>query len=263
MEDTTIDYIFSSNINDKEFHRLQLLEECVDDFSKLNLLEAGIKHSSNCLEIGAGAGSILKWMANVLDENSQITAVDKNTRYINSFGRSNVIVLEDNIQNLEFYQSFDLIHARYVLIHNPNALELMVKLVGMLKPNGRLVIEEADFTSAYWVDKHYKNGGNRVNKAICTMFSNMGLNPAYGFDVMADMQNAGLEIVRTSSDMHLSRGRSKMANMMKASVEALEEKYIATGVCNKKDIACYLKGTQDPDSLQVYYTTTAVVGLKH
>jgi 2-polyprenyl-3-methyl-5-hydroxy-6-metoxy-1,4-benzoquinol methylase len=61
---------------------------------------------------------------------------------------------------------FDLVHCRYVLIHNSNNAEMLGKLCRLVRPGGFLVVEEPDFTSAMLLnrDEDYRR---RVNNAIC------------------------------------------------------------------------------------------------
>ena len=66
-----------------------------------------------------------------------------------------------------------------------------------------MVVEEADSTTSRWIDPIYKEGGNKVNDAGCALFRSMGLNPAYGMDVIIDMQGVGMEILKIVPNMHL------------------------------------------------------------
>lgn len=255
-------YIFTSNQSEKEYQRLRLLEEACDKKTQSILLESGLREGCNCLEIGPGAGSILKWMKNIVGSKGIVTGVDKNTEHVKHLKKQSIVIVEGLVQDIKFENKFDLIHTRYVLIHNSNGYGLISKLVKLLNPSGVLVIEEPDFTTAKWIDEHYKESGNKVNRAGCAIFRNMGLNPAYGMDVILDMQKAGLEIVKISPEIHLEAGNSPVAKIMGESVKTLIEKYIETRECNKMDIENYIKGTKDPKSLEVYYTTISIIGKK-
>lgn len=236
-----------------------MLERAFDSQTISVLLEAGIKEGMRCLEIGPGAGSILKWMAKVVGPSGEAVGIDRNIEHVRHFDSHPIRIIEGNFQETDFHEKFDLIHSRYVLIHNEAGAELISKLSGLLSPEGVLVVEEADFTTSKWIDPIYKESGNNVNNAGCELFRSMGLNPAYGMDVMVDIQRAGMEILKIVPTMHLERGNSPVAQMMGESIRTLRSRYVGTGKCSDSDINNYIDGTKDERSLQVYYTTISVI----
>ncbi len=75
------EYIFSDNQEDNEYYRLRLLEEAFDKKTKRILRDAGLIEGWKCLEIGPGAGSILKWMAGIVGDTGVVVGLDKSTKY--------------------------------------------------------------------------------------------------------------------------------------------------------------------------------------
>jgi hypothetical protein len=59
-------YVFAANQSNKEYHRLRLVENAFDDKTQSILLKSGLKAGFSCLEVGPGAGSILKWMKEIV-----------------------------------------------------------------------------------------------------------------------------------------------------------------------------------------------------
>ena len=53
-------YIFDNNSHEREFRRLQLVEAANDPTTIALLEETGIQAGWHCLELGTGAGSILR-----------------------------------------------------------------------------------------------------------------------------------------------------------------------------------------------------------
>jgi hypothetical protein len=76
------------------------------------------------------------------------------------------------------------------------------------------------------------------------------------------MRETGFEIDSVEAECHLCPGGSPVAQVMSASVEALREKYVATGVASEADINSYVSDANDPTTWCVYYTTVRVVGRK-
>jgi hypothetical protein len=55
-------YIFEDNTIEREYHRLRLIEGANDPTTIALLQHIGIQPGWSSLELGAGAGSILRWL---------------------------------------------------------------------------------------------------------------------------------------------------------------------------------------------------------
>ena len=66
---TTTNYIFDEHQQDQELVRLRMIEELFDQTTIEHLERTGIREGWCCLELGAGAGSIMKWMGSVVGGN--------------------------------------------------------------------------------------------------------------------------------------------------------------------------------------------------
>src|SRR5439155_19889569 len=151
---------------------------------------------------------------------------------------------------------------RYVLIHNRADEEMLRKLASLLKPGGFLVVEEPDFSSAKLLNWQGDASQQRVNNAICRMFDELRLDPAYGLSLPAKIALQGLQIVEVDSRLHLARGGSAVARMMAASTRALAAKYVDTGEATDSDIEAYTTNAANDRFWAVYYATISVVARK-
>ena len=255
-------YIFTENEHDHEFRRLQLLEQAFDVKTQGIIKNTGIRPGWKCLEIGAGAGSILKWLSDLVGPEGTVIGIDKNTKYIQHLTDPPIKIIEGLIQDIDLEEQFDLIHARYVLVHNLDSLTLIANIEKLLKPGGLLILEEPDFMTARWIDSQYAEFGNKVNRAMCGMFKDMGLNPAYGSEMSIGLHQKGLEILSLQADLHLCQGKSKVAQVMAESTKVLQQRYVDTGMAEEYDVVKYIEGTDDPTSLAIYYSTISCVSQK-
>jgi len=254
------EYIFSSAQKESEYKRLCLIQDSFDDKSKKHLKKAGLKINMDVLEVGLGAGSLAKWLSEEVTNSGSVLAVDLNTDY--ALDTQGYDVLQGDILDLEISKKFDLIHLRYVLIHNTSSKEIIKKLYSLLKPEGKLVLEEPDFTLAKWIDAKDIDACKRVNSAICKMFQSKGLKPHYGSTSYLSLEEAGFHIQDNTSYLHLCSGGDDIAKVMYLSTKALEQSYTQTGGCSAEDIQAYLQACEDPDSLCVYYATIAIIAQK-
>lgn len=259
-----VEYIFHNSQDQEELERLRVVEAVFDPASRRRLLEVGLKAGWRCLEVGAGAGSIMKWMGEVVGRDGKIVAVDINPRFVANSGLPNVEVLRADIRNIELASQFDLVHARHVLIHVPDFEVALGKMLDCLKPEGWIVIEEPDFSAARAIAGNAADcqSVNRVNQAIFRMFSSMGMDYSLGVKLPHVLQKLGLKRLSVENEAHLSGGGSAVARIMKMSTLQLSEKYIATGEATRADLERYCRFAENPDSWAVYSATVGVTGQK-
>ena len=259
------EYIFSDAEKFHELERLQAIEKIFDKATRQRILATGITEKWQCLEVGAGAGSIAQWLSTVVGENGKVVAVDVETSFLANIKSSNMEILQADIRDLPLpNKSFDLIHARYLLIHIPDFQLALSKMLDLLKPGGWLVIEEPDFSASRAIagEDAMCASVNRVNRAIQKMFTEKEMNYALGINLPAIFQQRGLKKLSVENDVPISHGGSGIAKMMKMSTMQLAQKYIATGEATQSDIEKYCLFTDDPNTWGIYYGTVGVIAQK-
>ena len=123
--------------------QLALLEACLDPVSVAQLERLGVGPGWRCLEVGAGGGSVARWLAERVGPSGHVTATDLDISHLRVGDR--VRVLRHDISAEELPEGpWDLIHARLVLQHLPARRELVAKLAAGLRPGGWLLVEDFD-----------------------------------------------------------------------------------------------------------------------
>ncbi len=199
------EYIFERHQGDRELARLQMIEEALDPATITYLETTGLRSGSRCLELGAGAGSIMKWMGSVVGASGRVVGVDRDTKHLQHLTDPRFQIIEGDFLDVRLDEPFDLVHCRYVLIHNRTSTEILAKLCTHLTPGGYLVIEEPDFTCAKLLTQAGDAARQQVNNAICRMFENLGLNPGYGLELPQRVAAQGLQVITTDSRLHLAQ----------------------------------------------------------
>ena len=256
-------YIFDDATEQREFERLRALEAVFDPATIRRLLGTGPLRGRACLEVGAGAGSIAAWLAEQVGASGRVVAVDSNTRFLNELGGVEVIEAPLGAAKLA-PGSFDVVHARYVAIHNADHQGLLDEMVRTLAPGGWLVIEEPDFSTAAPLTgpEHLRRAVQNVNRAILDLFVDRGMDPALGSRLPSLLSQRCLELVSIEFDAHAVCGTSALAAVMRMSTQQLASKYIATGRAQDADITGYVEFTRSPACWGIYYTTVAVAARK-
>jgi SAM-dependent methyltransferase len=258
-------YIFTDTSYVSELKRLQAIERVFDPASRRQILAAGLTEAWHCLEIGAGAGSIAQWLAQVVGDRGEVVAVDLDTRFIADIKLPNLKILEADIRSVPLVEdSFDLIHARYVLIHLPDFEAVLSKLLALLKPGGAIVLEEPDFSVAKAIvgDPTACESFAKIHRAIAKIYANKGIDFDLGIKLPSICQTLGLKHSCLENHVPISKGGSELALMMKMSAMQLAEQYMATGEVSQTDIENYYEFTENPNAWAIYYATVRITGKK-
>jgi len=125
-----------------ELRRLQLREQVMDPITRIIVADRGLSSSWRCLELGAGTGSVARWLAERCRQ-GRVVATDLDVRHLEPLRELNVDVLRHDVVGDDFPgQSFDLIHARSLLANVPERDTVLQKIVRWLAEGGWAVIEE-------------------------------------------------------------------------------------------------------------------------
>jgi ubiquinone/menaquinone biosynthesis C-methylase UbiE len=258
-------YVFQRVDDQRELERLRMIERVFDPASRRRLLAVGLQAGWRCLEVGPGAGSMMNWMGEVVSSTGRVVAVDLDPKFLREVNRPNVSVVRADIRAAQLpQQSFDVVHARYVLIHLPDYEVALTTMLDCLKPGGWLVLEEPDFSASRGIvgDEDELASVHKVNQAVTKMYVTLRMDHALGLKLPALLQRRGLQDLIVENDAPLCAGRSGMAMVMKMSAEQLREKYLDTGVVKQSDLERYCRFADDPSTWAIYYATIAVSGQK-
>jgi len=206
--------------------RLGYLEQCFDGGTTRRLAGLGVGAGWRCLEVGAGGGSITRWLADRVGPTGRVVAVDLDTRFVADVGTGNVEVHERDIaaDGLPGV-GYDLIHARAVLMHIPGRDDVLAAMLAALRPGGWLLIEEGDIFPAMVAAGAFADGVAEIIAAL----TRTGVAWTWARDLPARLDAAGLDEVDAQTDMELFRGRSPWARLLQVSSAQLRPLLLAGG----------------------------------
>ncbi len=104
--------------------RLQLLETVYDRATTRRLEATGVGAGWHCAEVGAGGGSVTRWLCDRVGPSGRVLAVDIDTRFVDELDHPSLEVRRQDIVTQPLRAGeFDLVHARAVLMHLPALLQ--------------------------------------------------------------------------------------------------------------------------------------------
>ena len=208
----TVHYIYRDQPNEAELRRLQMLERLADPYTEELLLEIGLRAGWRCLEVGAGAGSIARWLTSQVGPAGGVVALDTDTRFLRpagvGAGRLEVIeadILADDIPS----GTFDLVHTRHVLAHlGAQAGDAVRRMAAALRPGGWLVVEDIDATDVLLAtdDPFEQEAANVVVRAFRAAIAQRGADANIGRRLPTLLESAGLVDVEVDARMPFRRG---------------------------------------------------------
>jgi SAM-dependent methyltransferase len=227
-----------------ERQRLDSLERVYDPGTIESLCRVGIESHWRCLELGAGAGSVARWLAAQVPDGS-VLATDIDTRFLEGIQTTNLRVLRHDVVREEFpAESFDLIHARLVLSHLPDRAQVLRKLLSWLTPGGVLVVE-----GMCWYPVHssnndvYRTAMNAYDQATARL---VGTDSSWMRGLPQLLGKLGFMDVRVDLHAHPVQGGSDLADMWRRTVGMARDRAVEAGLATSADFDAFDCLMEDP-----------------
>jgi SAM-dependent methyltransferase len=178
LESTRGDYVLATG--DAAAHRLRILHNIYGEGARQLLTRAGIRRGMRVADLGCGVGMVTQLLAQLVGPEGEAIGVDFSGPQVAKAKQllppqsSNVRFVEASATETDLEsESFDLVYCRFLLIHLQEPGKALSEMYRLLKPNGILVCEDGDLTSA---------GSEPYSKlqAFSVLFGQLG--PCWGVD---------------------------------------------------------------------------------
>jgi SAM-dependent methyltransferase len=228
-----------------ERRRLELFAERLDPLTVRRINQLDLAPGARCLEVGGGRGSMARWLCEHVGPAGRVTATDLDTGFLSELSLPNLDVLRHDVTSDEFPAgSFDLVHVRAVLMHLPDRMAVLRRMVSWLAPGGWLLAEDCDF--GIWLgdfDRIWAAHPSAWHEA----FPNGSL--AQGRAILRQIHQLGLERTGADAELDIVQPGTALAEFYRLSIAAMAGPLIASGVMTAAEEARLEARLDDPDFL--------------
>jgi SAM-dependent methyltransferase len=237
------------NAGEAARQRYDLLAAVWDNESRTQLERVGVDTGWNCLEVGAGGGSIAEWLGARVGNTGHVLAVDLSTRFLERLRGANIEVREHDLVRQSLPEcAFDLVHSRLVLMHLPERDEVLSRLIKSLRPGGWLVLEEFDALSTV-PDPTVYPGETSLAAALAmrAVMRERGIDLCYGRRLPAVLRARGLADVRAAGRAFMWHSDSLGARLYRLTLEELRGEILARCAIDDEQFSADLERISQAD----------------
>jgi 2-polyprenyl-3-methyl-5-hydroxy-6-metoxy-1,4-benzoquinol methylase len=225
------------------------LEASFDALTQRHLAARGLRSGWRCLEVGAGDGSIARWLARQAGPDGNVLATDIDTQWVETGGSPNLKIAEHDVATDPLPDApFDLIHARAVLGHLPARDQVLARLTGALTPGGWLVVEDFDSCLPFSLDPvtDEEHAFVRVGQALIDALHRRGADTTYPRTLPRRLRAAGLAEVGASGHLVIYPGGSPEAGLLQANLDQVGSSMVDAGLATAADLQTAQRLLRDP-----------------
>jgi 2-polyprenyl-3-methyl-5-hydroxy-6-metoxy-1,4-benzoquinol methylase len=239
------DLVFTQDRPD-ELIRLHALADTYDPVSRSQIQALTVVPGARCLDVGAGSGTIATWLSDHVTT-GQVIALDRDTRMLATATQlcPKVRVVEADLTDVDLdLGTFDLIHARFVLMHLRPRQAVFSRLVSWLRPNGWIILSDfADLTMYVATERRWAH----VMTALWTsLTATIGTDISWSRHYPTLLRQAGLSDIGVAVDLPSADSASPGATFWRLTLEQARDRIAEGGYATAADVEHVVASLRSP-----------------
>jgi SAM-dependent methyltransferase len=235
------------NAGSEAADRFPALSTSFDPGTIHHLEQLDIKPGARCLEVGGGGGSIAAWMAARVGSMGHVVVTDLDTRYLEGLELPHTEIRRHDIAVDPLPSgTFDVVHARLVLVHVPQRDRALARMAAAVRPGGWLLVEEFDSSVAPDPTLHAGEVLSDTYVAMTRLMTDRGVDRAYGRRLYGSLQALGFEDIRAEGRTFMWPTGSPGPSLMRANYAQLRDAMIGGGYVSAAQYERDVAGLADP-----------------
>jgi SAM-dependent methyltransferase len=232
--------------------RFASLAKLYDGVTRRHLDRFGIGADQRCLEVGAGGGSVARFMSERVGPAGHVVATDINIDWMSGSQPGNVELRHHDIGVDPLPErAFDIVHARAVLTFVPERRSALMRMIAALKPGGWLLVEELVPPVTEALDPSDEPDLEIARKgrhAIVELIRRSGGDPVFARELAGLVKAAGLTEVGAEGYFVPFR-TDAVVGLAMANIEQLGAAIVEAGLMSAAEVDRYRLLLERPDCL--------------
>ncbi|GAA1406806.1 methyltransferase domain-containing protein [Catellatospora coxensis] len=222
--------------------RFTWLAELFDGVTHGHFDRLGVRAGWRCWEVGAGGRSIPEALAAAVGPTGYVLATDIDPGWLDPHGGYEVLRHDVVADPPPQPGTFDLVHARLVLVHVPDRVRALAAMAAALRPGGWLLVEDADteLQPLACLDEAgpAQRRANRLRRAVRELLTRRGADLRFGRTLPRVLRAAGLDEVAAAGSFPV--GGVACDRLEAATVRMVRAELLAAGLAADADIDAHL-----------------------
>jgi SAM-dependent methyltransferase len=235
--------VYTLGTNPAERERLQRQAHELADHSLALLNRVDLRPGGRALDVGCGpAGSILL-LAERVGTTGSVTAIDINPahvamarRLVQDLGLANVEVIQADARHTGLPSgSFDVVHARLLLVNIRSPEEVVAEMVRLAKPGGWVITDEADAIAG--ICHPPDPAWDRMHEILHAAYRSDGADLSIGRKLTRLLGDAGLTDIGADGRADVYPAGHPRRSLLPDLVRSMQAKVVAGGIASQDELA--------------------------
>jgi ubiquinone/menaquinone biosynthesis C-methylase UbiE len=225
------EYLLGHSANEEERLRRQPQELAPD--SRRLLDQLNLRPGSRAIDIGCGPQGILDLLSERVGTNGKVVGLERSESTIQL---ARQFIAEHNLRNVEVLQgdakatglpraSFDMVHARLVLVNVPEPQRVVEEMTALARPGGIVASHEADWGA--FLCHPPSPAWDRLVKIFLTYSRNLGIDLFIGRKTHQMFRAAGLIDIQVNPMIHAYPPGNNRRNILCDFLENVRDRILA------------------------------------
>jgi SAM-dependent methyltransferase len=233
-----------------ELTRRRIGEAECDPLTVRYLVGLGVGEGWRCVDVGAGAGSIVRWLSASVGSKGTVVAADLDPRFLEDLDEGNIEVRRLDITKDELEaDAFDLVHCRWLLMHLDQPAAALQRMAAAVRPGGWLLVEEVDTRTLAAIDSAHPlaHGFDAASQTRVRALRDGGIIDTYlGGTLPTLLADVGLEDVAHEGIARIVRGGTPWSLYLQQTWSLVDDGFLERGVLSEADVAATRQAHEDP-----------------
>lgn len=223
--------------------RFEALSELFDPSTFRHIADLGIAPGWRCWEVGAGGPSVVRWLAGQVGPAGRVLATDIDVSWaVEAAGPTVEVRRHDVGRDPHPDETFDLVHARLVLVHVVERDAALQAMARALRPGGWLLVEDADPAlqplSCPDVQGPEQELANKLRSGFRALLTQRGVDLAYGRKLPRLLRAADLADVAADGFFPLAQPACTVLET--ATIQLIRDQLLSHGIASAEEIDQHL-----------------------